>query len=68
MRHEEIGNRTLQNHDPDALIGLDFPAEPVELLREGFVKEIYRRMVDADECHPGVKLELEKLVIRIWHG
>jgi hypothetical protein len=30
--YEEIRKRALQDHNPDALIGLEFPAEFVEFL------------------------------------
>src|SRR5258705_5954945 len=66
--YEEIRKRTLQNHNPDALIGLEFPAELVEFLRQNFIKKIYRRVIDADECDPGIKPEPETFVIRISHG
>ena len=32
MSYEEISKRALQDHDADALIGLEFPAESVEFL------------------------------------
>jgi hypothetical protein len=39
VRHKEIRNRALQDHNPDALIGLEFPAELVEFLRQNFVEK-----------------------------
>src|SRR5580704_6660581 len=47
--YEEIRKRALQNHNPDALIRLEFPAESVEFQRQGFIEKIYRRVIDADE-------------------
>jgi hypothetical protein len=32
MGHEEIRQRALQDHNPDALIGLELPAESIEFL------------------------------------
>src|SRR5712691_6120228 len=66
--YKEIRKRALQDHNPDALIGLEFPAEFVEFLRQNFIKKIYRRMIDADECHSGIKPKPETLVIGISHG
>jgi len=66
--YEEIRKRALQHHNPDALIGLKLPAEFVEFLRQNFVKKIYRRVIDADECDSGIKPEPETFVIRILHG
>jgi hypothetical protein len=66
--YKEIRKRALQHHNPDALIGLEFPAEFVEFLRQNFVKKIYRRVIDADECDSGIKPEPETFVIRISHG
>jgi hypothetical protein len=66
--YKEIRKRALQDHNPDALIGLEFPAEFVEFLRQNFVKKIYRRVIDADECDSGIKPELETFIIRISHG
>jgi hypothetical protein len=34
--YKEIRKRALQDHNPDALIGLEFPAEFVEFLRQNF--------------------------------
>jgi hypothetical protein len=65
--YEEIRKRALQHHDPDAFIGLEFPTEFVEFLRQNFVKKIYRRVIDADECDSGIKPEPETFVIRILH-
>src|SRR6267142_7295715 len=65
--HEELRKRALQDHNPDALIGLEFPAEFVEFLRQNFIKKIDRRVIDADECDSRIKSELETFVIRIWH-
>jgi hypothetical protein len=66
--YKEIRKRALHDHNPDALIGLEIPAEFVEFLRQNFIKKIYRRMIDADECDSRIKLELEQFVIRIWQG
>jgi hypothetical protein len=66
--YEEIRKRALQDDDPDALIGFEFPAEPVEFRRQNFVKKIYRRVINADECDSGIKPEPETFVIRISHG
>src|SRR5882724_13350680 len=38
--YKEIRKRALQDHNPDALIGLEFPAEFVEFLRQNFIKKI----------------------------
>jgi hypothetical protein len=65
--YKEIRKRALQDHNPDALIGLQFPAESVEFLRQNLIKKIYRRVVDADECDSGIKTEPEAFVIRISH-
>jgi hypothetical protein len=65
---KEIRKRALQDHDPDAVVSLEFPAEFVEFLRQNLVKKIYRRVIDADECDSGIKLEPETFVIRISHG
>jgi hypothetical protein len=62
---KEIRKRTLHDHNPDTLIGLKFPAEFVEFQRQNFIKKIYRRVIDADECNSGIKTELETLVIRV---
>jgi TolB-like protein len=56
-----------QDHNPDALVGLEFPAEFVEFLRQNFVKKIYRRVIDADECDSRIKPQPETFVIRILH-
>jgi hypothetical protein len=66
--HKEIRKRTLEDHDSDALIGLEFSAESVEFLRQSFVEKIYRRMIDSGECDSGIKLDPETLVIEILHG
>jgi hypothetical protein len=42
--YEEIGKRTLQDHHADALVGLKFPAKPVEFRRQNFIKKIDRRV------------------------
>src|SRR6202034_728671 len=68
VSYKEIRKRALQNHNPDALIGLQFPAEFVEFLRQNFIKKIYRGVIDADECDPGIKPELETFVVGISHG
>jgi hypothetical protein len=66
--YEEIRKRALQDHNPDAFIGLEFPAEFVEFLRQSFIKKIYRRVIDADECDSRIKPEPETFVIRILQG
>jgi hypothetical protein len=66
--YEEIRKSALHDHNPDALIGLEFSAEFVEFLRQNFIKKIYRRVIDADECDSGFKPEPETFVIRILHG
>src|SRR5580700_4270588 len=66
--YKEIRKRALQDDDPDALIGLQFPAEFVEFLRQNFIKKIYRGVIDADECDPGIKPEPETFVVGISHG
>ena len=68
MGYKEIRKRALQDHNPDALIGLQVSAEFVKVLRQNFIKNIYRRVIDADECDSRIKLELEQFVIRIWQG
>jgi hypothetical protein len=66
--HKEIRKRALQDHNPDALISLEFSAEFVEFLRQNLIKKIYRRVIDADECDSRIKPEPETFVIRISHG
>jgi hypothetical protein len=66
--YKEIRKGALQDHNPDALIGLDLPAEFVEFLRQNLIKKIYRRVIDADECDPRIKTEPETFVIRILQG
>src|ERR1700728_1080319 len=68
VSYKEIRKCALQHHNPDALIGLKFPAEFVELLRQNFIKKIYRRVIDADECNSRIKREPETFVIRVSHG
>src|SRR5260221_2652237 len=65
--NKEIRQRALQDHNPDALIGLEFPAESVEFLRENFIKKIDRRVIDADESDSKIKIEPEKFLNRISH-
>jgi hypothetical protein len=65
---KEIRKCALQDHNPDALIGLEFPAEFVEFLRQNFIKEIYRRVIDAYECDSRIKPEPETFVIGILQG
>src|ERR1700685_2133705 len=45
--NKEITKRALQDDDPDALIGFEFPAELLEFRRQNFVKKIYRRGIKA---------------------
>src|ERR1700722_5148247 len=66
--HKEIRKRALQNHNSDAVIGLELPSEFVEFLGQNFIKKIYRRVIDADECDSSIKPEPKTLVIRILHG
>jgi hypothetical protein len=66
--YKEIRKRALQDHNPDALIGLEFPAEFVEFLRQTFIKKIDRRVIDAYECDSRIKPEPETFVIRILQG
>jgi hypothetical protein len=66
--YKEIRKRALHDYNPDALIGLEFPAEFVDFLRQNFIKKIYRRVIDADECDSRVKAEPETSVIGILHG
>jgi hypothetical protein len=66
--YKEIRKRALQDHNPDALIGFQFPAESVEFLRQNFIKKIYRGVIDADECDPRIKREPETFVVGISHG
>jgi hypothetical protein len=66
--YKEIRKRALQGHNPDALIGLELPAEFVEFPRQKFIKKIYRRVIDADECDSEIKPEPETFVVRISMG
>jgi hypothetical protein len=66
--NEELGQFALQDHDPNALISLELPAELVEFLRQYFVEKIYGRVIDADEYDPGIKSEPEAFVVGILHG
>jgi hypothetical protein len=65
--YKEIRKCALQDHNPDALIGLEFPAEFVEFRRQNFIKKIYRRVIDADECDSRIKREPETFIIGISH-
>ena len=65
--YEEIRKRALQDHDPDALIGLELSAESLEFLRQNFIQKIYRRVIDADERNPRIKSKPETFVVRISH-
>jgi len=67
MGYKEIRKRALQDHNADALIGLKFPAEFVEFLRQNFIKKIDRRVIDANECDSIIKPEPETFVVRIPH-
>src|SRR5208282_3269741 len=66
--YKEIRKHALHDHNPDALIGLKLPAEFVEFLRQNFIKQVYRRVIDADKCDSRIKPEPETFVIRIWQG
>src|ERR1700690_3007883 len=65
--YKEIRKRALQDHNLDALIGFELSAEFVKFLRQNFVKKIYRRVIDADECDSRIKPEPETFILRIWH-
>src|SRR5580704_18237999 len=52
--YKELRKRALEDHNPDPLVGLQFPAQFVEFLRQNFIKKIDRRMIDADECDPRI--------------
>jgi len=65
VRNKEIGKRALQDHDPDALIGLKFPAEFVEFLRQNLIKKIYRPVIVPNEYDSEIKPEPETLLIGI---
>jgi hypothetical protein len=62
---KEIRKCALHDHNPDALVGLELPAEFVEFLRQNFIEKIYRWMIDADEYDPRIKPEPETFVIGI---
>ena len=66
--YKEIRKRALHDHNSDALIRLEFPAESVEFLGQNFIEKIDRRVIDADVCDSRIKPELETFVIRILHG
>jgi hypothetical protein len=68
VSYEKIRKRALQDHDTNALIGLKLPAKFVELLRQQLIEKIYRRVIDADKCDPGIELEPEAFVVRVSHG
>jgi len=68
VRDEEVRKRALQDHNPDALIGLEFSSDFVQFLRQNLIKKIYRRVIDTDDCDSRIKVELETLVIGISHG
>jgi hypothetical protein len=68
VSYEEIRKRALQDHDTDALVGLEVPAESVEFRRQNVIEKIYRRMIDADEGYSGIEHEPETFVVRISHG
>jgi hypothetical protein len=65
--YEEIRKRALEDQNPDTLIGLQFPAKFVEFLGQNFIKKIYRRVIDADECDSRIKREPETFIIGISH-
>jgi hypothetical protein len=68
VSYKEIRKCALQDHNPDALIGLEFPAQFVEFRRQNFIQKIYRRVVNADECDSRIKPEPKAFVTRILHG
>src|SRR5258705_663176 len=53
--YKEIRKRALQHHNPDVIIGLEYPAELVEFLRQNFIKKIYRRGNWGEESHAATK-------------
>jgi hypothetical protein len=65
--YKEIRKRALQDHNPDAVIGFELPAEFVEFLGQNFIKKIYRRVIDADKCDSSIKPKPKTLVVRILH-
>jgi hypothetical protein len=68
VSYKEIGKRALQDHDPDALVGLEFSAESIEFRRQDVIEKIYRRVIDADKGYSGIKTEPETFIVRITHG
>src|SRR5258705_845605 len=68
VRDKEIRKRALQDHNPDALIGLEFPAEFVEFRRQNFIKKIYRRVVCGGGSNSQKKTGMEKILNRKLHG
>src|SRR5260370_40705496 len=66
--YKEIRKRALQDHNPDALIGFEFPAEFIEFLRQNFIKKIYRRGSNDDGCESTNKNQTGKIVIKKLHG
>jgi hypothetical protein len=66
--YKKIRKGALQDDNADALIGLEFSAEFVEFLGQNFIKKIYRRVIDADECDSRIEPEPETFVIRISHA
>ena len=67
MGDKEIRKAALQDHNPDAPIGLEFSAEFVQFPRQNFIQKIYRRVIDADECDSRIKREPETFIIGISH-
>jgi len=68
MGYEEIRKRALQDDNPDALVGLEFPAESVEFRRQDLIEKIDWRVIDAAECDSGIERELEAFVVIILRG
>jgi hypothetical protein len=66
--YKEIRKRALEDHNPDALIGLQFSAEFVEFLRQNLIKKIYGWVIDADECDSSIEPEPEAFVLSILQG
>src|SRR5258708_37462554 len=62
--YKKIRKGALQDHNADALIGLELPAELVEFLRQNFIKKIYRRGVDAHQHDTTLKPEPAKYFIK----
>src|SRR5258706_1749342 len=62
--YKEIRKRALQDHDPDGLIGLEFPAEFVEFLRQNLIKKIYRRLVEYHEISARIGNQTRTILVK----